>query len=108
METIEIQGLTFEIVTNHKEGWNPEVFKKRYSEILNKYDFIVGDWGYGQLRLKGFFHDDHIRATTDTSISYLEEYLNEYCNFGCAYFVLQKTFAHTSKNPDQHSVGNEI
>jgi uncharacterized protein YutD len=90
MEIIEINNQKYQVITNHKNGWNPEAFRKRYCDILDKYDFIVGDWGYGQLRLKGFFHDDHIRATPETRISFLEEYLNEYCNFGCAYFVLKK------------------
>ncbi len=52
---IQIQGLQFEIVEEAKNGWNEEVFKERYSEVLNKYDYIVGDWGYNQLRLRGFF-----------------------------------------------------
>ncbi|RCK12666.1 DUF1027 domain-containing protein [Bacillus licheniformis] len=65
-----------------------EAFKARYSDILNKYDYIVGDWGYSQLRLKGFFDDQNQKATFDTKISTLDEYIYEYCNFGCAYFVL--------------------
>jgi uncharacterized protein YutD len=94
MKKVEINGMVYEVVTNHRDGWKPEEFRKRYSEILNKYDFIVGDWGYSQLRLKGFFHDNHARATPDTKISFLEEYLNEYCNFGCSYFVLRKVQKH--------------
>ncbi|TCS96928.1 YutD family protein [Hazenella coriacea] len=90
MEHIHIQGLDYELLTDQRNGWNQEAFRKRYSEILNKYDYIVGDWGYGQLRLKGFFSDDHTRSTPETKISYLQEYLNEFCNFGCAYFVLKK------------------
>ena len=65
-------------------------FKALYSVIFNKYDYIVGDWGYNQLRLKGFFEDQNNRSTYDTKISTLQEYLFEYCNFGCAYFVLRK------------------
>ncbi|MFC7439673.1 YutD family protein [Laceyella putida] len=90
MERIQIYGLEYEVLTNYREGWNAEAFRRRYSDILAKYDYIVGDWGYGQLRLKGFFADQHARATTETRISYLQEYLNEFCNFGCAYFVLKR------------------
>ncbi|WP_134704001.1 YutD family protein [Ammoniphilus sp. YIM 78166] len=87
---IRVQGLSFELLENHREGWNPEIFKTRYSDILNKFDYIVGDWGYGQLRLKGFFEDHYPKATFDNRISFLDEYLQEYCNFGCPYFVLKK------------------
>lgn len=87
---IRIHSHTYELVTNYKNGWNQEVFRERYSDILSKYDYIVGDWGYGQLRLKGFFTDRNPKAKRDSRISQLEEYLHEYCNFGCAYFVLRK------------------
>lgn len=87
---ISFQNHTFEIIENFKDGFDEEAFKNRYSEILNKYDYIVGDWGYNQLRLKGFFDDQNQKAAFDTKISTLDEYLYEYCNFGCAYFVLKR------------------
>jgi uncharacterized protein YutD len=87
---VQVQNNTYELIEDVKEGFQEEAFKARYSEILNKYDYIVGDWGYNQLRLKGFFEDQNNRSTYDTKISTLQEYLFEYCNFGCAYFVLRK------------------
>ncbi len=88
---IQIGGKTYEIIKQHRDGWNAEIFRERYSEVLDRYDYILGDWGYNQLRLKGFYRDGHPKAGKDTSLSSLTEYINEYCNFGCAYFVLQKT-----------------
>jgi len=87
---IHIGGKTYELVMENKNAWNQEVFRERYSEVLERYDYIVGDWGYNQLRLRGFLKDSHPKATKDTSISGLQDYLHEYCNFGCAYFILEK------------------
>ncbi len=87
---IHIAGKTYELIKNHKNGWNAEAFRDRYSDVLERYDYIVGDWGYNQLRLKGFFRDGHPRATKDTTVHAIEDYLHEYCNFGCAYFVVEK------------------
>lgn len=87
---ISINGLNYELIEEHKTGFDEEAFKARYSDILNKYDYIVGDWGYNQLRLRGFFDDQSQRANYDSKISTLSEYLYEYCNFGCSYFVLKK------------------
>ncbi|WP_081949609.1 YutD family protein [Paenibacillus durus] len=87
---IIIGGKSYELMVNHKEGWNPESFRGRYSEVLDRYDYIVGDWGYSQLRLKGFYRDNHPKVNRDTAICGLVDYINEYCNFGCAYFVLRK------------------
>lgn len=93
---IQIVGKTFELVKDFKNGWNPEAFRERYSEVLDRYDYIVGDWGYNQLRLKGFYRENHAKANKDTSIVGLQDYIIEHCNFGCAYFVLKRI-----KNPQQ-------
>ena len=87
---ISVQNQSFELIKEEKNGFNEDAFKERYSDILNKYDFIVGDWGYSQLRLRGFFDDQNQKASYDTKISTLDDYIFEYCNFGCAYFVLKK------------------
>ncbi|MBV7506990.1 YutD family protein [Bacillus sp. sid0103] len=87
---IIMNNTVYEIVQEHRNGFNEEALKGRFSDILTRYDYVVGDWGYGQLRLKGFFEDQNQKATFDTKISTLSEYLYEYCNFGCAYFVLKK------------------
>ncbi len=55
---IELHGVKYELITNIKDGFQEDVVKERYAEILKKYDYIVGDWGYNQLRLKGFYHSD--------------------------------------------------
>ena len=85
------EGYAYEIIENVRDGFKEDAFAARFSDILIKYDYIVGDWGYGQLRLKGFFDDKNSKATYDTKISTFEDYLYEYCNFGCAYFILKKT-----------------
>ncbi|MFC5469963.1 YutD-like domain-containing protein [Cohnella suwonensis] len=83
-------GNAYSLTHEYKNGWNPEAFRERYSEVLERFDFIVGDWGYNQLRLRGFYRDGHPRATKESSISSFVDYINEYCNFGCAHFVLNK------------------
>lgn len=89
---IEVQGTYYEVVENVRDGWNLEAFTERYSDVLTKYDYIVGDWGYSQLRLRGFYDDQNKKAKPafDAKISTLDEYVYEYCNFGCAYFVVRK------------------
>lgn len=80
----------YHLVANYREGFDPERLGERFSDVLSRYDYIVGDWGYEQLRLKGFFAADDRKASPDQRIDTLEDYLYEYCNFGCAYFVLER------------------
>ena len=76
------------ILENEKDAFDTTAFSQRFSEILLKYDYIVGDWGNEQLRLKGFYKDER-DVKKANRISRLDDYIKEYCNFGCAYFVLE-------------------
>ena len=60
---------------------------ERFVGLLSRYDFIVGDIGSGQLRLKGFFADEE-KVPNELKISRFEDYLFEICSFGCPYFIL--------------------
>ena len=95
---ITIDKTQYKIVENHDSGFNEERIEERYNNVLEKYDYIVGDWGYDQLRFKGFYEDERKESTLDNRISHLEDYLLEYCNFGCAYFVLEKVKKAPLKN----------
>lgn len=81
------EGIELNILSDHKNAFDQTVFGQRFSALLLKFDYIVGDWGNDQLRLKGFYADDKT-VRSDLKIGRLDDYLTEYCNFGCAYFVL--------------------
>lgn len=80
----------FELIEEYRDCFDEEQFASRYSEILDKYDYVVGDYGYEQLRLKGFYRDTNKKAEISKRFSTIQDYLLEYCNFGCAYFVLRR------------------
>ncbi|WP_261806704.1 YutD family protein [Lapidilactobacillus luobeiensis] len=88
---LEIGTRAYRLVTNYHHGFEPERLGERFEPILSKYDYIVGDWGFDQLRLRGFYVDENRNANRDQVISSLEDYLIEFCNFGCAFFVLEKS-----------------
>ncbi|HDE0343583.1 YutD family protein [Staphylococcus aureus] len=86
---IKVDQHYFELIENYRECFNEEQFIARYSDILDKYDYIVGDYGYDQLRLKGFYKDSNKKAEMSKRFSNIQDYIFEYCNFGCSYFVLR-------------------
>lgn len=90
-DLLTIDGRRYRLVKDHRNAFDVARLNERYNEILDKYDYIVGDWGYDQLRLRGFYKDDRRGVSKDQLIGTLEDYLYEYCNFGCAYFVIERT-----------------
>ena len=83
-----IDGHPYVLVKNYRDGFRTDKLKERFSQILTKYDYIVGDWGYDQLRLRGFYESGSKKGTPSQNIDRLMDYLYENCNFGSAYFVL--------------------
>lgn len=86
---IKVNEQHFEIVEDYRDCFDEEIFANRYSDILDKYDYVVGDFGYEQLRLKGFYNDHNKKAELSKRFSTIQDYLLEYCNFGCPYFILR-------------------
>ncbi|MCC7667405.1 YutD family protein [Liquorilactobacillus satsumensis] len=86
---LTIDGHPYVLVKDFKNAFQIERLEQRFSQILTKYDYIVGDWGYDQLRLHGFYAKESERGLPSQRIDHLDDYLYEYCNFGCAYFILQ-------------------
>ena len=54
------------------------------------FDYVVGDWAYDKLRLKGFYSDDNKKAKDFNKISSLDRYLKENCAYECKYFVAKR------------------
>ncbi|HEL2107861.1 TPA: DUF1027 domain-containing protein [Streptococcus suis] len=81
------ENIELDLLEDYKNAFDQTIFGQRFSQLMLKFDYIVGDWGNEQLRLRGFYTDDK-NVKSDLKISRLDDYLTKYCNFGCAYFVL--------------------
>ncbi|MGQ7421818.1 YutD family protein [Streptococcus suis] len=81
------ENIELDLLEDYKNAFDQTIFGQRFSQLMLKFNYIVGDWGNEQLRLRGFYTDDK-NVKSDLKISRLDDYLTEYCNFGCAYFVL--------------------
>ena len=86
-----IEGEEYQVLVDHANGYRYDAFFDRYQDFFAKYDYIVGDWASDQLRLRGFYQIGTPKVPYDQRIETLEDYLNEYCNFGASYFVIGKT-----------------
>lgn len=93
-----INGHQYQLVANYRDAFDPDKLGERFSTILSKYDYIVGDWGFEQLRLKGFYASSNNNAPKGQLFDTIQDYLYEYCNFGCAYFVIQNLDVRVPKN----------
>lgn len=87
---ITIGKNTYEIVKDEKGGFDKSAFEEKYTDYFEPYDYIVGDWAYGKLRLKGFTEPENPMHNKINDVELIESYISEYCAYGCKYFVLKK------------------
>lgn len=87
---IKVENIEYEIIKNNKDGFNETDFINRYTDYFTNYDYVVGDYAYGKLRLKGFYDDSNKKASKINKISLLDKYINENCAYGCKYYVAKK------------------
>lgn len=90
MKPIELLKNNYEIVRNDKNCFNVEEIKEKVTEYFEDYDYILGDFAYEKVRLKGYYESDNKKATKINDIKYIDEYINNYCSYGARVFILKK------------------
>ena len=90
MQTVEVDKNTYEIIKDYKNGYNKDMFLNKYTDYFESYDYIVGDWAYSKLRLKGFYDKNNKKCNEFNNFDNLDIYLKENCAFDCAYFVAKR------------------
>ncbi len=90
MKKYKINRYEYELIKNYKEGFSLEEVISKDTEYFDSYDYIVGDWSYGKLRLKGFCDKDNKLHKKSNDIEYVEQYFNDFCSYECRTFILKK------------------
>ena len=80
----------YEVVKTYLVEFDEILFNQRMTEVLDKYDIIVGDFSGGQLRLKGFYYANRKGAPLELKSTIIPEYISEYCAYGCPYYILER------------------
>ena len=90
MKYIIINNQKYLIMKDVKDAIDEEEIAKRLTEYFLDFDYIVGDWAYGKLRLKGFNSKTNPHFKEMNDIDKVEEYIRDYCAYGCRYFIIGK------------------
>jgi uncharacterized protein YutD len=90
MKTIKVNEIEYEIIKNEKDAIDKELLAEKITEYFDDYDYIVGDWAYGKLRLKGFYESANKKCKKLNDIAGLEAYIENECAYGCRWFQLKK------------------
>jgi uncharacterized protein YutD len=89
MKTIKLLDTTYEVKID-ENGFDKEQLETRFTEYFLDYDYVLGDWSYGKLRLKGFCKKTNKLYNEINDYTKVEEYLKKDCAYGCKHFILEK------------------
>ena len=87
---IKVENIEYEIIKDYRDAFDKEEFLNRYTDYFEGYDYIVGDYAYSKLRLKGFYNDKNPKSNNINKYSLLDKYIEENCAYGCKYFIAKK------------------
>ena len=87
---IKVDNNEYKLIENYKDGFNLDEFKEKYTDYFENYDYIIGDYSYGKLRLKGFCNKLNKMCNKINDIKFKDTYIKELCSYECKYFILEK------------------
>ena len=90
MKTIKIGEKEYEVINNYNDAIDVSVLSEKITDYFDEYDYIVGDWAYGKLRLKGFFDSKNSKCKKINDIAMLDFYIANNCAYGCKWFSIKK------------------
>ena len=90
MERITVNNNEYEIIKDYKNGYNKDEFVNKCTDYFANFDYVVGDWAYGKLRLKGFYNHENKKCKKINDYDNFDKYLKENCAFDCSYFVAKR------------------
>ena len=90
MKKIIIEDKEYELIENSRDCFNEDEFTNLFTDYYYDFDYILGDYAYSKLRLKGFYEDNNKKCKDYNKIGNKDKYLERDCAYKCKYFVLKK------------------
>lgn len=90
LKIIEIDKYKYQVLREKDGCLNIEELKSLYTDYFEGYDYILGDYSYDKLRLKGFCDKTNEKFNNINDIEKVEEYIENYCSYKANHFLLKK------------------
>ncbi len=90
MKNIIINNIEYVIEKDEFNIVDKGKLEEMITDYFDKFDYIFGDIAYDKLRLKGFCDSNNKDKTKINDIKFLEDYIENYCAYGCKWFLLKK------------------
>jgi len=90
MKKIVLDNIEYELIKDYKNAFEVEELREKYTEYFHEFDYILGDYSYDKLRLKGFCDKKNKNLSKINNCENIDNYLKDYCSYECRYFIIKK------------------
>lgn len=90
MKKITIDNKTYEVINNYNDAINIDDLSGKITDYFDNFDYIVGDYSYSMVRLKGFNDKTNKYFKKINDINLLDDYIKNNCAYGCRWFCIKK------------------
>ena len=87
---IILENNKYLVIENKNDCLNQDELKDLYTDYFYDYDYILGDYAYNKLRLKGFCDKTNKKFNNINDINTKDNYLKNLCAYECNYFLIKK------------------
>lgn len=87
---IEIKNKKYKVIKDEDKTIDINMLEEMMTDYFDCYDYIVGDWAYNKLRLKGFNKKNNKFYKEINDYNKVDSYIKNNCAYGCKYFILEK------------------
>lgn len=90
MDSIIIDGKQYEVIKNYRDALNGADLEGKITDYFDSFDYILGDYAYGKVRLKGFNEKENKNFKEINDYAKIGEYIEKNCAYDCRYFILKR------------------
>ncbi len=87
---VNIRDKEYEVIKDYGDTLGNVNLEEIVTDYFDNFDYIVGDWAYGKVRLKGFYESNHKNCKEHNNIDNVDKYIKDSCAYGCKYFILKR------------------
>ena len=89
MDKVIIDNKEYDVVRNYRDALNVSDLEGKITDYFDSFDYILGDYAYGKVRLKGFNEKGNKNYKTINDYAKVDEYIKTNCAYDCRYFILK-------------------